>query len=346
MKSGWAWFVAVSLGLLACNVMSPSPPASAGAVFPEPNENSGGGSTPMPASSTRSNQTLSPPCGEIAIDDVLIPLDCVSATYSRLGAMPESVLVNTGAAQIASAALPSYVDHRADRSEGPIRQQGRTGSSSALALASVLDHAMISAGFQVEPVSALHIWLRTRRSSLAAAIQHNAGHGITSEPLMPYDEAMACSWADAAAARLCKPRRGGEGMKRGYLLSAGTKPTVYFYDVRVLNEKNIETLREAIAQNHDVLAALRVDPTVWQQMVRTSEPDPMLPDYRATAAVQSVALVGYAQQDNSWFFLIKNSWGPSWGAQGYAWIHEHTLRTHLLAAFVVRATRFDRARAP
>ncbi|MCU0684681.1 MAG: hypothetical protein MUF34_20945 [Polyangiaceae bacterium] len=271
-------------------------------------------------------------CGQVQIDGLAIPLDCPSLGYARVIAQ-KTVL--RGTLRSAPASLPEYVDHRRDHLEGPVRNQRRVGAGAAFALASALDQALLAQSPNSPPVSALHLWARARTSSLAEVIRGNLERGVGSESALPYDEARACAWGDSAAQRLCRPRPAESVVPDPESLAkAEASALTRFQNVVELNPRNLDELRETIAKNRDVIAVLAVEPGPWQTVYRAPQtPEPLIPDYNATAAVHTVTLVGYARQDDAWFFLIKNSWGPNWGLGGYAWMGERTLRTNLVAAF-------------
>src|SRR5262249_16827897 len=51
-----------------------------------------------------------------------------------------------------------------------------------------------------------------------------------------------------------------------------------------------------------------------------------------------VALQGYRQGPYGREYVFQNSWGTQWGQNGFAWIQENMLRTHLLYAYRVRVS--------
>jgi hypothetical protein len=57
-----------------------------------------------------------------------------------------------------------------------------------------------------------------------------------------------------------------------------------------------------------------------------------------TEISHAVTLEGYRWTPNGREFLFHNSWGPGWGRNGYAWMSEVMIRTHLGNAYRVIAT--------
>ncbi len=46
-------------------------------------------------------------------------------------------------------------------------------------------------------------------------------------------------------------------------------------------------------------------------------------------------IAGYTIQPNGTYYLIHNSWGETWADRGYAWIHEKTLKSNIISAYLV-----------
>lgn len=266
-------------------------------------------------------------CGEVNVDGVTVPLDCVTRDYGRVA----------GATRMPAPVPPKtpieYLDHRVSKMEGPTRHQRRVNSGSACALASVIDQGLIRNGGGFLPVSALHIWARSPAPT-GGAVVGSLGKGIASEAAMPYDEGKACKWASPEGSLLC-------GNVKHEAPSAGDVDAAPFARLTLaleLDGTSGEALRDALLRDHDVLFALRVDPEAWRAVVKSADAEPLVPDFTGTAAAHTVALAGFALQEGQWFYLIKNSWGPSWGRDGYAWVQEATLKRNVIAAHVVEVS--------
>lgn len=271
-------------------------------------------------------------CGQVTVDGVTVPLDCWSKDYVKLeGASTALARPSMGA----TTAIPEYVDHRRDKLVGPVRHQRTVGAGAALAVAAAIDHAMLRAGAPAaSAVSALHLFARSPRANLGATVSASIGKGVTAEAAMPWDEATACNLAQGDAARLCKDKR---PLGADALAKADAAPLAKVTDIVDLGEGDGAAMRETITRGQDVVLVLRVDTDAWASLVKTTDPEPLLPDYVGATAIQPVLVVGFAKQDGAWFFLVQNSWGPSWGAGGFAWIAESTLRKNAIEAYVVQA---------
>jgi hypothetical protein len=275
-------------------------------------------------------------CGEVNVDGVVVPLDCFTKDYVKVEGASQSL--SRASLQSAATALPDYVDHRRDNVEGPVRHQRTVGDAAAFALASAIDQALIRNGGGFSPVSPMHLWARAPRPNLGQIVRANVGKGVASEATLPYNEARACAWASPEAARLCKAPKKGEAPKPEEIAAAEGAPFARLTDLVEVDPHNTDVLREALAKNQDVLAVLRVDPDAWRSVVKSPDPEPLIPDYTGTGGVQPVTIVGYAKQDNTWFLLIKNSWGPAWGKDGYAWMQENTFKRNVIEGYLVHAT--------
>lgn len=267
-------------------------------------------------------------CGEVTVDGVSVPLDCFVKDYGRVA----------GASRMPAPTPPKtpveYLDHRVSKMEGPVRHQRRVGSASACALASVVDQGLIRNGGGFLPVSALQLWARSPRPSPGDLVAANLGRSIAAESVLPYDEAKACVWASTEASVLCNPP------KHESPSATDVDPTPFARLVAALELDGTsgEAIRDALLRDQDVLYALRVDAEAWKSVVKSPDAEPLLPDYAGTSAAHVVALAGFALQDGQWFYLVKNSWGPGWGRDGYAWIQEGTLKKNFLAAYTAQVS--------
>jgi hypothetical protein len=261
----------------------------------------------------------------VVVEGETIPIDCFSADYAR----------SDGLARAPAAApikpVVEYVDHRREQLEGPVRNQRAVGDAVALAVASAIDRSLIQNGGGFYPVSALNLWARAPRPQLGALLKANLGRGVAAESVIPYSAAKACGWASPDA---CRPAQADSP------LAADTDPLplARLADIEALDGTSGDALRDALLRGSDVIYALRVDAATWGSLLKAQDPEPLLPDYTGTTLAHTVNMVGFALQDGAWFYLIKNSWGATWGRDGYAWVHEATLTKNYVGAFVVQAT--------
>lgn len=267
-------------------------------------------------------------CGEVLIDGVTIPLDCFQASYGVTSGVPAMP------APVPPKKPVEYLDHRVSKMQGPVRHQRGVGSAVAFALASVIDQGLIRNGGGFLPVSALHLWARSPKPSLGELLQANLGKGIADESRVPYDEAKACAWASADASVACKKTAQGSPTAA----DLDHVPFARLLALLSVDGTSGEALRDALLRDQDVLYALRVDPEAWKALVKSPDAEPLMSDYTGSTAVHTVVLAGFALQDGQWFYLVKNSWGPGWGRDGYAWILESTLKKNFVAAYVVQAS--------
>ncbi|HVY44956.1 MAG TPA: C1 family peptidase, partial [Minicystis sp.] len=100
----------------------------------------------------------------------------------------------------------------------------------------------------------------------------------------------------------------------------------------------VPQLRAKLAAGEDVLVALKVGPTFKP----VGKPGAMyVPHYEGGKGAHALLVVGYATYPHGTYFLVKNSVGEKWGDQGYAWLHENTLKANIAHAYVVDARPAD-----
>jgi hypothetical protein len=104
---------------------------------------------------------------------------------------------------------------------------------------------------------------------------------------------------------------------------------------KVLKGDRIGQIVGALASGRAVYANLAIDGRAWgYRGVRNGVLAPYAAESRGGHAV---SLIGYRTLLTGRQFLIQNSWGKDWGADGYVWISEAELRRHLHDAFVLDA---------
>ncbi len=292
-------------------------------------------------------------CGFADIDGTKIPLDCDDGKYgnipsaavvpfrSQLHSDEESGTETYGTKKKKSKAkLPKKVDHRADKTEGPIRDQGPVGACTAFSLAAAIDHALMRSDDEAEPVSVMHLWARYASPSMVAAVSSNEDKPISLEQKWPYDPDDACSWLDP---QWCKKACGkpstycGDEPPSKTFKSANKKAVAKIAQIVKLDLDDAKAFREALAKGQDIWFAMKIGAEFVK--VRSDE----VPDFNASGSMSAHAMVlaGYRKVDGEYQYLIHNSWGKKWGNKGWSWIGEDTLFKNINYAYLVDAEPTD-----
>ena len=213
------------------------------------------------------------------------------------------------AGALAAASLPDSIDLRADW--WTINNQGTTGSCVGWSVGdSVIRWHMVQAG-QLQPdeqISVRYIWMAAKETdefnqkpstfietdgtSLKAALDVARKCGVVIDRLLPF--------------RSGKLYNGK--LETFYLIAAQRRITVY-----INLSSNLNRWREWIANNGPIATRLDVD-SAFESAKATSA---HLTAYQYPGQPQghAVALVGYTPDG----FIIRNSWGTSWGDKGFAY---------------------------
>jgi hypothetical protein len=254
-------------------------------------------------------------------------------------------IVRAAAPGGAAASLPDAVDHRADGTEGPIKDQGQVGSCTAFSLSSAMDNA-IRRQNKNDTTSSLHLWSHYGYPSMGRAGEGNVNRPIATWDTWPYDERIACGLETS-----------GEGDCGPYMPpvvpgSGASDPKVQtkikdsdakgHWKVSEYDEipNDPDTIAAMLTTGADVWFSMNIGST-WMRPQGDAIPDW---DEGQIEGGHAVLLSGYRHRKGRREFLIHNSWGKDWGDGGFAYVSEEMLRRFIKRAYKVVVV--DTSQAP
>ena len=244
------------------------------------------------------------------------------------------------AAAAAQPALPDLVDHRLNGTEGPIKDQGDVGACTAFGLSSVMDNSLRRAGLNIT-TSPEHVWGHYANPTMQDAANGNVNKGITTFDSLPYSGKEACeldhdTTDDCGETYGVLPNTGGaDGSLQGKLRTADAANghRMISFEELDISPPNIDEVVTTLASGADIWAAFNIDSSVWVNRRMASF---VIPDWTSPDGGHSVALAGYRKVNGGYQFLVHNSWGVSWGDQGFAWISQAMVTKWMHLAYKVR----------
>lgn len=254
--------------------------------------------------------------------------------------LPNMPAQQNAAVKAGSGTYPDTVDHRLNGTEGPIKDQGDVGACTAFALSSVMDNSFRRASQNIT-TSPEHIWSHYAVPTMEDAANGNLNKGITTHEALPYSGKEACelmkdSSDDCGAAYSVRPNTAAsdsalQGKLRTAEAANGHRATS-FEELQV-SPPNIDEIVAVLASGADIWGAFNIDSSsfVNRRMTNFTIPDWVIPD-----GGHALAISGYRKVNGSYQFLIHNSWGVSWGDQGYAWVSQAMVSRWLHLAYKVK----------
>jgi hypothetical protein len=273
-------------------------------------------------------------CGQVWSGAEWVPMSCLAP---RLGPhRAAEVVIPYERMRPAIDQLPRVVDHRAEGTEGPTRKQ-RGPECTAFAFTSALDHAYTRWAGSPGNFSVMQVWARYYNKHEEQAALSNVGDVISSELAWPYDGKTANSW------KACKGGENanhpcGQPVDQAKLAEADRNAMAVITKVEVVPTSELDVLREKIAAGQDVVVSLKLPSFATagspgaKYIVGTPSTDPAK---SGKVERHEVLLSGYAMTPNGNYYLVHNSFGDTWGDNGYAWLHEDIFRSSWLDKIVV-----------
>jgi len=212
---------------------------------------------------------------------------------------PLSFLSSNAAAEFDTKDLPSEVDWRSQGAVTPVKNQGSCGSCWAFAAAASLESLNQITNGKLESFSPQQLADCVTTCSgcggcanLYNALEYTSKKGIELETDYPYNARTgSCKYDDSKVAF----------KNAGYEL---VKP------------KSADQLKAALV-NQPVVVGVQASGVAFQFYAGGVISNGLLCGDNMDHAITAV---GYGEHKGHDSFIVKNSWGPSWGAQGYVYI--------------------------
>lgn len=240
----------------------------------------------------------------------------------------------------ADSALPDLVDHRLNGTEGPVKDQGSVGACTAFALSSTFDNALRRASKNITS-SPHHLWSRYAIPTMEDAASSNVNRTVTTHEILPYSGREACmllkdSTDDCGLVYNVRPNTASSDpalmAKIQRADASGGHKIIAFEELQV-GPPNIEEIVAVLASGADLWTAFHIDSTAFtnRRMQNFVIPDWLIPD-----GGHAMTMCGYRKVNGQYQFLLHNSWGVSWGDQGYAWVSQAMVQRFLHLAYKIR----------
>lgn len=256
------------------------------------------------------------------------------------GVVRASALVSPRRMGLVTGPLPDTVDHRADGSEGPIKDQGAVGVCTAFSLSTAMDNAVRRMG-RSDVVAPLHVWSKYGVPVMGVAGDETVDKTVTLEQIWPYDPAKACKlmkdpFDSCSSAYSVQPGSAGSDPQiRAEQASADGQGRYRVQAVEQFSKPtDVDEMAAVLAGGDDIWASFSVDGNSWMNGAMQNG---VIPDYPSVEDEgHAVVLAGYRTVNGAKQFLVHNSWSQRWGDKGYGWLSQAMVQKWLRAAYKVK----------
>jgi hypothetical protein len=250
--------------------------------------------------------------------------------------------------------FPSAVDLRERNLVGPIKDQGSTGTCTAMSLTSAMENAIRLREHDAVELSALHVWAKYGSPYVFSAAHAALNEKIALEKTWPYDPVKACLLIQTPN-HPCGTAYGvepGSGINNRKLQTEWIKANKYG-KFRLVGIEKLSTttvgegsaLRSVIARGRAVWTSFWIDDHSWKNSSLNRNTVPLYRSAKKRSHV--VLLIGYRTKSSGEIqYLIQNSWGNDWGDRGFAWISERNVHRNVRAAFAIRVADANSSERP
>lgn len=204
----------------------------------------------------------------------------------------------------------------------PVTDQGAEGTCTAFALAGAMEIAIAARYSRTVKLSERHIWSFYRRPQMRQALHALTGQWIATDDIWPYN------------------RRSPHRAYTSRAASIQSKPTW-------IPLRDSLSAVKALAQNKPLFFGTDVTRSFDREFGTGSLNDgviPFPPFAEPSSGGHAMAIVGY-QIDKRFagggYFILRNSWGRAWGANGYGYLPFAWCKRYECSAYALEDVTWD-----